>query len=106
MVAQYGRTQSNGPAGVNCRTSTSGAGVASTFGIFVSSLFRMPIARWWSTALLMVTVKSTRRYGLAEKFWIVSEKILLLPTIVSTLSGVLIVVPNRPIEPTVPVTPA
>ena len=34
-----------------------------------------------------------------------SEKTLLLPTMVSTLSAVLIVVPNRPIASTVPVTP-
>ncbi|MNN57759.1 hypothetical protein D3C81_1727630 [compost metagenome] len=35
----------------------------------------------------------------------VSEKILLLPTTVSTLSGVSRVVANRPISLTVPVTP-
>jgi len=52
-----------------------------------------------------VAVKSTRRNGLAEKFWMLSEKTLLFPTIVSTLSGVLMVVPNRPIALTVPVTP-
>ena len=53
----------------------------------------------------MVAARSTRRYALAEKFWIVSENILLLPTIVRTLSGVLIVVPNRLTASTVPVTP-
>ncbi len=36
----------------------------------------------------------------------VSENTLLLPTIVSTLSDVLTVVPNSPIVSTVPVTPA
>jgi hypothetical protein len=53
----------------------------------------------------MVAVRSTRRYAFAEKFWIVSENTLLLPTMVRTLSGVLIVVPKRPISSTVPVTP-
>src|SRR4029453_4484042 len=53
----------------------------------------------------MVAVRSTRRYAFAEKFWIVSENPLLLPTMVRTLSGVLIVVPKRPISSTVPVTP-
>ena len=50
----------------------------------------------------MVAVRSTRRYGFAEKFWMVSEKTLLFPMIVSTLSGVLMVVPNSPIASTVP----
>ena len=36
----------------------------------------------------------------------VSEKILLLPTIVVTLSAVVMVVVNRPSAVTVPVTPA
>ena len=47
-------------------------------------------------------MRSTRRTGSAEKFWIVSAKILLLPTMVSTLSGVTIVVPKRPSSCTVP----
>ena len=40
------------------------------------------------------------------KFWIVSLNILLLPIIVCTLSGVLMVVVNRPSSVMVPVTPA
>jgi hypothetical protein len=38
----------------------------------------------------MVAVRSTRRYGLAEKFWIVSEKTLLFPTIVRTRVAVVL----------------
>jgi hypothetical protein len=41
----------------------------------------------------------------AEKFWILSEGILLLPTMVCTLSGVFMVVPNNPIDSIVPVIP-
>jgi hypothetical protein len=50
-------------------------------------------------------VRSTRRSGRAVKFWMVSAKILPLPTSVMTLSGVMIVVPNRPSSCTVPVMP-
>ncbi|MCY1451360.1 hypothetical protein D9M71_682230 [compost metagenome] len=39
------------------------------------------------------------------KFWMLSLKILLLPTRVITLSGVLMAVANRPISFTVPTTP-
>jgi len=39
-------------------------------------------------------MRSTRRTGNALKFWILSENSLLLPTTVSTLSGVTIVVPD------------
>ena len=53
----------------------------------------------------MVAVRSTRRYEFAEKFWMLSAKILLLPTMVLTLSGVLITVAKRPIDSTVPLTP-
>ncbi len=40
-----------------------------------------------------------------EKFWIVSPKILPLPTMVITSSGVIRVVPNKPSSCTVPTTP-
>ena len=46
--------------------------------------------------------RSIRDGGYATRFLIVSEKILLLPTMVNTLSGVMIVVPNNPISLTVP----
>ena len=50
-------------------------------------------------------MRSTRRTGSAEKFWMVSANTLPLPTMVSTLSGVTMVVPNSPSSCTVPVMP-
>ncbi len=64
------------------------------------------MAAAWSVLPASCAFNSTRRDGLAVKFWMVSAKILLLPTTVSTLSGVSSVVANKPISRTVPVTPA
>jgi hypothetical protein len=49
-----------------------------------------------STPLASWATRSTRRAGSTEKFWMVSAKILPLPTMVLTLSGVMMTVPNSP----------
>jgi hypothetical protein len=58
-----------------------------------------------STLAASCATRSTRRSGSTEKFWTVSPKILPLPTMVNTLSGVMMVVPNRPSSRIVPTTP-
>ena len=75
------------------------------FGIFASASFSRRIASFVSTVCASCAVRSTRRNALVEKFWMVSEKTLLLPTNVLTLSGVRIVVAKSPISVTVPSTP-
>ena len=84
---------------------TSGAGSVATFGICATAALKRAMASSGSTLPASCAVRSTRRTGRAEKFWIVSPKILLLPTSVNTLSGVTIVVAKRPSSCTVPTSP-
>ena len=61
-----------------------------------SASFRRRIASCGSTAWASCAVRSTRRYGLVEKFLIVPPMTFALPTKVCTLSGVSMAVVNRP----------
>src|SRR5690606_27390505 len=101
----YGRTAIFGPSSVKSSSDTSGAGSVATFGTFATAAFSRAIASSGSTPLASCAMRSTRRTGNALKFWMLSENSLLLPTTVITLSGVTIVVPNRPISLTVPIVP-
>lgn len=65
------------------------------FGISATAALEASDRIQWIPPLASCATLSTRRTGSTEKFWIVSPKILPLPTMVITLSGVTRVVPNR-----------
>ena len=83
----------------------SGAGLSFTLGMAATATRRRAMASWASTPLATLAKQSTRRKGSWLKFWMLSENTLLLPTMVTTLSGVMMVVPNRPSSLTVPSVP-
>jgi len=61
-----------------------------------TAALKRAIASSGSTLPASCAVRSTRRVGRAEKFMTVSLKTFPLPTKVSTLSGVMMVLPTRP----------
>ena len=70
-----------------------------------TAALKRAIASSASTPPASCAVRSTRRAGVAEKLLITSPKTLPLPTSVTTLSGVMRVVANRPSSLTVPTMP-
>ncbi|MCY1560366.1 hypothetical protein D9M68_974940 [compost metagenome] len=74
-------------------------------GIAATAVRRRAMASFTSTLFATFARQSTRRNGSWLKFWMLSENTLLLPTMVVTLSGVRMVVANRPSSFTVPVVP-
>ena len=68
---------------------TSGGRVVLTLGICATAALKRSMASSGSTLPASCATRSTRRTGSTEKFWIVSPKILPLPTMVITLSGVI-----------------
>ncbi len=98
-------TASTGPCTVNSTTSVDTAGSASTCGIpaTLASIARRTAAT--SAPCTSGTRTTSRRLEWAWKLMMLSPNRRPLPTWMRTLSGVSMVVTNRPISCTMPVTP-